>query len=151
MNSMFKKKDESVTAAEHISNKRNKNLFSNIENNIKMNPDNTFRYAKNYETMQNVTHGYYKCLKKSAENKACFTSYKDDELDEHIPVEISDYNVTLQDLTDFPNKDYDTWPYILRNNKVFLSNIDTVVFDTNNGMISNLVGEPNMLFPNTKI
>ncbi len=151
MNSMFKKRDESINSSDHIANKRNKNLFTNIENNIKLNTDNTFRYAKNYETMQKVTHGYYKCLKKTSDNKNCFTSYKDDELDEHIPREIHDYHVTVQDLTEVNDIEVDTWPYKLCNNKVVRRNVDTIVFDDNNGHIDKLVGEPNMLFPNTKI
>ena len=73
MNSMFKKRDESINSSDHIANKRNKNLFANIENNATLNKDTTFRYAKNYETMQNLTHGYYKCLKPVVENKDCFS------------------------------------------------------------------------------
>lgn len=151
MNSMFKKRDESITSSDHIANKRNKNLFANIENNATLNKDTTFRYAKNYETMQNLTHGYYKCLKPVVENKDCFSYYKDDELDEHVPREIHEYDVTTQDLTEVDEIDVNTWPYKVSNNKILPKNTETIVFDDNNGKVDKLVGQPNMFFPNTKI
>ena len=84
MNSMFGKSFEPLSQSERIKNKRNKEIFKGIQssNDICLDTNGNIKTAKTYESYMNTVNGFYECKKSDpTNNKDCFNTYLDDDLD----------------------------------------------------------------------